>query len=62
MGTPHPPSSAGLAYQYDIPEPRSQMPLGRVNIDMPTKEWTGDEADPYQAPDDPDNWRDESEE
>ncbi len=29
---------------------------------MPTEEWTSDEADPYQLPDDPDNWRDESEE
>jgi hypothetical protein len=30
--------------------------------DMPTEEWTRDESDPYQLPDDPDNWRDESEE
>jgi hypothetical protein len=29
---------------------------------MPTDEWTADEADPYQQPDDPDNWRDEAEE
>jgi hypothetical protein len=29
---------------------------------MPTEEWTRDESDPYQLPDDPDNWRDESEE
>lgn len=28
----------------------------------PAEEWTSDEADPYLAPDDPDNWQDESEE
>lgn len=28
---------------------------------MPAEEWTSEEADPYQAPDDPDNWEDEAE-
>lgn len=29
---------------------------------MPSYEWTSDEADPYELPDDPDDWRSESEE
>ena len=41
---------------------RGPDPVLRKLLPMPTEEWTSDEADPYQLPDDPDSWRDESEE